>query len=104
MSRERRLISFTFDALDRVDMFLVNIRNACLQTPTSEKNYVTCSLDLGLENLRKRAITWREMCSIKYTSQGFRNHLRSYVTHLDFKPCLAGPDVCARLVFKSDRN
>ena len=52
-----------------------------------------CSSEFGLDNSRKRAITHRELCSGKASGRDFNNHLRSCVTHLDFKPYLSNPDV-----------
>ena len=87
-----------------MDVFAADIRNECLQAPSSEKNFIVCGPEFGLENVGKRAIIRRALYGGKAAGRDFRNHLRSCMSHLNFKPCLADPDVWMRPAIKSDGN
>ena len=104
VSRESVRIAFTYAALNGVDVFAADIRNAYLQAPTSERHYIICGPEFGLENAGKIAIIRRALYGGKAAGRDFRNHLRSCMTHLNFKPCLADPDVWMRPAIKSDGN
>ena len=93
MSWESMRIALTYAALNSVDVFAADIRNAYLQAPTSEKHYIICGSEFGLENVGKIAIIRRALYGGKAAGRDFRNHLRSCMTHLNFKPCLADSDV-----------
>ena len=104
ISRESAKIAFIYVALNGVDVLTANIRNAYLQAPTSEKHFIICDPEFEIENAGKRAIIRRALCGVKASGQYFRNHLRSCISHLNFKPCLADPDVWTRPVIRSDGN
>ena len=104
VSRESVRIAFTYAALNGVDIFAADIRNAYLQAPSSEKHFIICGPEFGLENVGKRAIIRRALYGGKAAGRDFRNHLRSCMSHLNFKPCLADPDVWMRPAIKSDGN
>ena len=70
--------------------------NAYLQAPSSQKDYVTCGPEFGLENEGKYALIHRALYGGKAAGRDFRNHLRACMRHLDFTPCLADPDVWMR--------
>lgn len=50
VSRESVQIALTYAALNGLDVWAAYIQNACLQAPTSEKHYVICGPEFGLEN------------------------------------------------------
>ena len=56
VSRESIRISFTYVALNGLDVFAADVRNAYLQAPSSHKNYMTCGPEFGLENIGKIAL------------------------------------------------
>ena len=56
VSRESMRIAFTCAALNRLDAFAADIRNAYLQAPSSEKHFIMWSLEFRLVNAGKRAI------------------------------------------------
>ena len=50
VSRESVHIAFTYAALNGLDVFAADIRNAYLQAPSSQKHYIICSPEFGLDN------------------------------------------------------
>jgi hypothetical protein len=93
VSRESVCIAFAYAALNGLGVCAADIRNVCLQAPSSQKDYVTCGPEFGLENAGKNALIHRALCGGKAAGRDFRNNLRACMPHLDFTPCLADPDV-----------
>ena len=83
-------------------MFAADVRNAYLQAPSSQKDYIVCGTEFGLENVGKVALIHRALYGGKSAGRDFRNHLRYCMRHLDFVSCPADPDVWMRLAKKSD--
>ena len=102
VSRESVRIAFTYAALNGLDIFAADIRNAHLQAPSSQKNCVTCGPEFGLENVGKVALVHGALCGGKSAGKDFRNHLRSCMHFLHFQSCPADPDVWMRPALKSD--
>ena len=102
VSRESVRIAFTYAALNGLDVFAADIRNAYLQAPTSQKNYIICGPEFGIENVGKVAIMHRAVYGGKTSGRDFRNHLRSCMHHLKFSSCPADPDVWMRPAIRSD--
>jgi hypothetical protein len=62
VTRESVRIAFTYAAaLNNVDVFAANIRNAYLQTPSSQKDYIVCGAEFGIENMGKIALIHRTL-------------------------------------------
>ena len=63
VSRESVRIALTYAALNGLDVWAADtdIQNAYLQAPTSEKHYVICGPEFGLENVGKVAIIKRAL-------------------------------------------
>jgi hypothetical protein len=95
-------IALTYAALNDLDVCAADIRNAYLQAPSSQKDYIICGPEFGLENVGKRALIRRALYGGKAAGRDFRNHLRSCMSHLGFTSCLADPDVWMREATKSD--
>ena len=102
VSRDSVRIAFTYAALNDLDVFAADIRNAYLQAPSSRKDYIICGNEFGLENVGKVALIHRALYGGKTAGRDFRNHLRSCMRHLEFEHCLADPDVWMRPAKKSD--
>ena len=102
VSRESVRIAFTYAALNGLDVFAADIRNAYLQAPSSQKDYIICGVEFGLENVGKVALIHRALYGGKSAGRDFRNHLRSCMLHLDFTSCPADPDVWMRPAKKAD--
>ena len=79
-----------------------NIRNAYLQSPTSQKHYIIPVPEFGMENVGKVAIMHRAVYDGKTSRRDFRNHLRACMHFINFTSCPAEPDVWMRQAIKSD--
>ena len=84
VSRESVRIAFTYAALNGLDIFAGDIRNAYLQAPSSRKDYVMHGPEFGVENVGRVALIHRALHGGKTAGSDFRNHLRSCMRHLDF--------------------
>lgn len=102
VSRESVRIAFTYAALNGVAICAADIRNAYLQAPSSQKHYVICGAEFGLENVGCVALIHRALYGGKSAGRDFRNHLRSGMADLGFTSCLADPDVWMRAAKKAD--
>jgi hypothetical protein len=96
VSRESVRIAFTYAALNGLKVCAADIRNAYLQAPSSQKDYVICGPEFGLENVGKPALIHRALYGGKLAGRDFRNHLRACMYQIGYKPCLADPDVWSR--------
>ena len=76
LSREIISIAFTYAALNGLDVFAGDIRNAYLQTPSSQKYFMICGPEFGLENIGKVALIQIALYGGKFSGRDFRNHLR----------------------------
>ena len=56
VSRESIRIAFTYAALNGIDVMAADIQNAYLQSPSSQKHYVICGAEFGIENVGKKAL------------------------------------------------
>ena len=102
VSKESVRIAFTYAALNDLDVCMADIRNAYLQSPTSQKHYIICGPEFGMENVGKVAIMHRAVYGGKTSGRDFRNHLRSCMEFINFTSCPADPDVWMRPAIKSD--
>ena len=93
VSRESVQIAFTYAALSDIEVFAADIRNAYLQAPSSQKDYIICGAEFGLENVGKVALIHRALYGGKSAGRDFRIHLRSCMKHLNFTSYRADPDV-----------
>ena len=83
VSRESVRIALTYAALNELDVFAADIRNAYLQAPLSQKDYIICGPEFGVENIGQTALIHRALYGGKAAGRDFRNHLRSCVEFLN---------------------
>jgi hypothetical protein len=102
VSRDSVRIALTYAALNDLDVWAADIRNAYLQAPSSQKDYVICGPEFGLENVGKRALIRQALYGGKTAGADFRNHLRECMRHLNFTSSLADPDVWMRPAKKAN--
>ena len=95
-------ISLTYAELNGVDVTAADIRNAYLQAPSSQRDYIVCGPKFGLENFGKKALIRRALYGGKTSGRYFRNHLQSCMQHIGFEPCKADADVWMRAAKKKD--
>ena len=102
VSRESVRIALTYAALYGIEVLAADIRNTYLQAPTSEKHFIICGPEFGLENKGKRALIVRALYGGKAAGRDFWHHLRSCMEHIGFKSKGGDPDVWMRPVTRSD--
>ena len=51
VSRESVRIALTYGALNELDVFTANTQNAYLQALSSQKDYIICGPEFGVENI-----------------------------------------------------
>jgi Reverse transcriptase (RNA-dependent DNA polymerase) len=102
VSRESVRIALTYAALNGLPVMAADIQNAYLQAPSSQKHYIICGEEFGLENVGKKALIRRALYGGKSAGRDFRNHLRHCMSHLGFKSCPADPDVWMRPAMNAD--
>ena len=96
VSREIIRIVLTYVELKGLDICASEIRNAYLQAPLSQKDYIVCGPEFGLENEGKAELIVRALYGGKSDVKDFRNHLILCMKHLQFFSCPADPDVWMR--------
>jgi hypothetical protein len=102
VSHESVHIALTYAALNEIDVTCADVMNAFLQAPSSEKHYVICGIEFGLEHIGKRALIVRALYGGKTSGSDFWKHLRSCMHHLKFTSCPADPDIWMREAQKDD--
>lgn len=102
VSRESVRIALTYAALNDIDVCACDIKNAYLQAPSSEKHYIICGIEFGLEHVGKVALIRRALYGGKSSGADFWKHLRSCMNHLGFKSCRGDPDIWMRPAQKDD--
>ena len=96
VSRESVRIAFTYAALNGLDVFAADVQNAYLQAPTSEKHYIICGDEFGVEHNGKVAIITRALYGGKFAGRDYWKHMRSFMNELGFTSCKADSDVWMR--------
>ena len=91
VSRESIQITFTHAALNELDIPAGDIRNAYLQAPSSQTDYIVRGPDFGIENVGCVALIHRALYGGKSAGKDFWNNLRSFMYHLNLKSCPAEP-------------
>ena len=102
VSRKSVRIILTYAALNGVDVAADDIRNAYLQAPSSQCDYIVCGPKFFLENVGKKSLIRRALHGGKTAGRDFWNHLLSCMHHLGFEECKAYADVCMRAAKKED--
>ena len=68
-------IVLTYAALNYLDVTFSDIRNAYLQAPSLQKDYIICGPEFWIENMVKKALIKRALYGDKSAGRYFRNHL-----------------------------
>ena len=75
VSRESVRIAFTYAALNEIDVCAADVRNAYLQAPSSQKDYIICGPEFDLDNVGKVYLIQRAIYGGKSAGKDLRNHL-----------------------------
>ena len=102
VSRESVRILLTYAALNDVPVWGCDIQNAYLQAPASEKHYIICGPEFGLENVGKRALIIRALYGGKSAGADYWRHVRYAMEEMNFQPCKADSDVWMRPGIRPD--
>ncbi len=101
VSRDSIRISLTYAALLGLPVIGANICNAYLQAPSSEKHFIICGPEFGIENEGRVALIWRALYGGKVADRDFWHHLQDCMEQLGFSYSCADPDVWLRLSKRS---
>jgi hypothetical protein len=101
VSRESIRIALTYAALLGLPVIGGDIKNAYLQAPSSEKHFIVCGPEFGVENIGRVALIRRALYGGKVAGRDFWHHLRECMARLGFKSSRADPDVWFRLSTQS---
>ena len=102
VSRESIRIALTYASLNSLPVYGADIQNAYLQAPTTEKHYVICGPEFGLENVGRKALIVRALYGGKSAGADYWRHVRKAMTEIGFMSCKADPDVWMRPGVKDD--
>ena len=101
-SRERIRILLTHAVMQGVPIMAVDVYNTYLQATTSEKHFIICGPEFGIENIGKKAIINRSLYCGKCAGRDFWHHLRSCMKFLGIESLHAEPDVWMRESVRED--
>ena len=101
VSRESIRIALTYAALLGLPVIGGDIKNAYLQAPSSEKHFIVCGAEFGVENIGRVALIRRALYGGKVAGRDFWHHLRGCMARLGFTSSRADPDVWFRLSKRS---
>ena len=102
VSRDSVRIALTYAALNEISVNAADIQNAYLQAPSSEKHYIICGNEFGIEHSGKVALIRRALYGGKSSGSDFWRHLRTCMQHLNFTPCKADSEIWMRPAIKTD--
>lgn len=89
--------------MNGLPVFGADIQNAYLQAPTTEKHYIICGPEFGLENEGKKAIIVRALYGGKSVGADYWcPHVRKAMHEMGFSSCKADPEVWMRPRIKDD--
>ena len=69
------------------------MKNAYLQSLSSETHYIICGAGFGLENIGKVAPICRALYGGKSSNADFWKHICSCMMYLGFNSCKSDPDI-----------
>ena len=104
VSRESIQIFLIHAALHGVPVMAADVRNAYWQAPTSEKTFVICRPEFGIDNIGKKAIIPRALYGGKVSGRDFWHHLQSCMKFLGFEYSQYDPDVWMRESVRKDES
>ena len=95
-------ITFTYAALNDIDVWIADIKTANLQVPYSQKDIIICRPEFGLEHVDNKVLIHRVLYGGKLSGRDLCNQLRSYMRYMGFTSYIVDSDVWLRPAKKSD--
>ena len=92
VSRESVWITLTLAALHGLEVKVGDVENAYITAPVREKIWTILGPEHGA-GADKKAIIVRAIYGLKSNGAAFRAHVWECMRSLDYKPCLADPDL-----------
>ena len=92
LSRESIRITLTYAALNNLPTFGADTKNAYLKAPSSEKHYIICDPEFGLEHEGRIATIFRALYGGKSVGADYWCHVKSTMADIKFESCKADPD------------
>ena len=102
VSQQSVRIAFTYAPLNVLYITEDDMKNAYLQSLSSETHYIICGDEFGLEKIGKVALIRRAIYGSKSSGADFWKHLWSCIMHPGFTSCKADPYIWMREVHKYD--
>ena len=101
VSRESVRIAFLIAALHDLDVLMADIGNAYLNAQCRERVWMIAGKEFGSHE-GKHVLIVRALYGLKSSGAAWRSHLAQTMLDLNFKSCLADPDVWMRAATKPD--
>ncbi len=101
MSWESICIGLTYAALLGLSVIGGDIKNAYLQAPSSEKHFIVCGPEFGVEDVGRVPLICRALYGGKVAGRDFWHHRRECMGRLGFTSSRADPDVWFKLSKRS---
>ena len=95
VTKETVGIALTIATLNELKVKCGDVMNAYITAPCSEKIWTVLGSEFG-EDQGKYAIIVRALYGLKSSGAAFRKHLARCMASLDYKSCLADPDLWYR--------
>ena len=102
VSCESIIIDLTHALLNNLPFFRADTPNDYLQAPTTEKHYIICEPEFGLENVRKKALIFRALHGRKSSGADYWRNVRDSMDEMGFVSCKDDPDVWIQPGTKAD--
>ena len=87
-------IALTYDTLNGLDVFAWDIQNTYFQRLSSEKHFIICGPEFGLENIGKKSLIICALYGRYSVGADYWRHVQSTMDEMDFESFKADPDVC----------
>ena len=102
VSHESVQIALTYAALNGLPVCGADIQNAYLQAPASEKHFIVCGPEFGLEHQGRYAKIVCALYGGKSAGADYWRHIRCAMQEMGFQSCKADSDVWFRPAKLSD--
>ena len=102
LSRDSVRIALKYADLNCLDVCACNIQNAYLQIPSSEKHFIICGTEFGLENVGKKALIIRALYLVKRAGADYWRRVQSTINEIGLESCKADPDIWFGSSIKDD--